>query len=84
MYLVLQITLSEVSFIYSYMTAVWDLLKKKISSKINVLRPDEEFLFKFKDTNIPNYSEDHILNNVRIRNPSLRITAQSFVKVAKQ
>lgn len=43
---------------------VWDLLKKKISSKINVLRPDEEFLFKFKDQPIPNYSEDHILNNV--------------------
>jgi len=43
---------------------VWDLLKKKISSKINVQRPDEEFLFKFKDQPIPNYAEDHILNNV--------------------
>lgn len=53
------ITLTLNSFII-----VWDLLKKKISSKINVLRPDEEFLFKFKDQPVPNYSEDHILNNV--------------------
>ena len=43
---------------------VWDLLKKKISSQINVERPNEDFLFKFKDTVITNYAEDHILNNV--------------------
>lgn len=45
---------------------VWDLLKKKISSKINVERPNEDFLFKFKDTVLPNYAEEHILNNVKI------------------
>ena len=55
---------------------VWDLLKKKISSKINVLRPDEEFLFKFKDQPIPNYSEDHILNNV-----SLDKCINNFIKM---
>lgn len=45
---------------------VWDLLKKKISSKINVERPNEDFLFKFKDTALTNYAEDHILNQVLI------------------
>ena len=45
----------------------WHLVKKKISSKINVQRPDEEFLLKYKDIHTPvvNYSEDHILNSVR-------------------
>lgn len=44
----------------------WHLVKKKISSKINVQRPDEEFLLKFKDSHDPmvNYAEDHILNTV--------------------
>lgn len=52
----------------AFILIVWDLLKKKISSKINVQRPDEEFLLKFKDTHepLPNYAEDHILNNVPI------------------
>jgi WD40 repeat protein len=42
----------------------WHLVKKKISSKINVQRPDEEFLLKYKDSHEPvtNYAEDHILN----------------------
>jgi len=44
----------------------WDLLKKKISSKLQVSRPDDELLFKFKEKNgvePVNYAEDHILNN---------------------
>lgn len=52
------------------MILVWDLLKKKISSKINVERPNEDFLFKFKDqVTITNFAEEHILNNVKL--PSL-------------
>jgi hypothetical protein len=62
----LEVNTKEIIELNSYI--VWDLLKKKISSKINVLRPDEEFLFKFKDQPIPNYSEDHILNNVMHHN----------------
>jgi F-box and WD-40 domain protein 1/11/F-box/WD-40 domain protein 7 len=44
----------------------WDLLKKKISSKLQVNRPEEDRLFKFKEKNQVepvNYAEDHILNN---------------------
>ena len=62
-----QITKSEVSIIqvsYKYSYVDWHLVKKKISSKINVERPGEEFLLKYKDSHEPvvNYAEDHILN----------------------
>ena len=42
----------------------WHLVKKKISSKINVQRPDEEFLLRYRDSHeaLVNFSEDHVLN----------------------
>jgi hypothetical protein len=62
-----EIMRSEVGFISVTNLIDWHLVKKKISSKINVQRPDEEFLLKYKDIHTPvvNYSEDHILNSVR-------------------
>jgi len=62
-----QIMRSEVGFRSITKLIDWHLVKKKISSKINVQRPDEEFLLKYKDIHTPvvNYSEDHILNSVR-------------------
>jgi len=46
----------------------WHLVKKKISTRINVNRPDEEFILKYKDQHTPlvNFSEEHILNTVRL------------------
>ena len=60
----------------------WHLVKKKISSKINVQRPDEEFLLKYKDSHEPvtNYAEDHILNTVI--QFFLILLAESYSKVA--
>ena len=57
---------SEVRRIVKLSILDWHLVKKKISSKINVQRPDDEFLLRYKDQHIPlvNYSEDHILNTV--------------------
>lgn len=54
----------------------WHLVKKKISSKINVQRPDEEFLLRYKDQQTPlvNFAEDHILNTVL--NPSIIFYSQ--------
>lgn len=42
------------------------MVKKKISSKINVQRPGEEILLKYHDQHEPvvNFAEDHILNTV--------------------
>ena len=46
----------------------WDLLKKKISSKLEVSRPEEELLFKYKEKHgvqPVNYAEDHTLNSTK-------------------
>jgi|LauGreDrversion4_2_1035121.scaffolds.fasta_scaffold644898_2 hypothetical protein len=45
----------------------WHLVKKKISNRLDVERPDEEILLRYRENShepLPNYSEDHILNNV--------------------
>jgi hypothetical protein len=42
----------------------WDLLKKKISLKMTVLRPTDEALYKLNVEKGTNHSENHILNNV--------------------
>jgi len=51
-------------YIHGYLD--WHLVKKKISHKINVKRPDEELLLKYRDSHEPlvNFSEDHVLNTV--------------------
>lgn len=44
-------------------------MKKKISNRIDVERPDEEILLRYRDNShepLPNYAEDHILNNVSV------------------
>ena len=57
--------LSEVISSFSFL--VWDLLKKRISNKINVVRPDDKKLEEYQGTSTKpiNYAPDHILNNVR-------------------
>jgi hypothetical protein len=45
---------------------VWDLLKKKIASKIFVVRPSDDVLLKASDEKLTNFAEDHILNTVRL------------------
>jgi len=50
----------------------WHLVKKKISNRINVERPDEEILIRYRDIThdpLPNYADDHILNTVSSINP---------------
>ncbi len=43
------------------------MVKKKISTKINVIRPDEAFLLKYKDSHeaLVNFSEEHVLNTAK-------------------
>jgi hypothetical protein len=46
----------------------WHLVKKKISNRIDVERPDEDILLRYRENShepLPNYAEDHILNTVR-------------------
>jgi WD40 repeat protein len=43
----------------------WHLVKKKISNRIDVERPDEDILLRYRENShepLPNYAEDHILN----------------------
>jgi hypothetical protein len=45
----------------------WHLVKKKISNRIDVERPDEDILLRYRENShepLPNYAEDHILNTV--------------------
>lgn len=45
----------------------WHLVKKKISNRIDVERPEEDILLRYRANAhepLPNYAEDHILNNV--------------------
>jgi hypothetical protein len=42
-------------------------VKKKISNRLDVERPDEEILLRYRENShepLTNFSEDHILNNV--------------------
>ena len=46
----------------------WHLVKKKISNRIDVERPEEDILLRYRENShepLPNYAEDHILNTVR-------------------
>lgn len=58
----------EVSFLiiayHFYFSLVWNLEESKLKGKLQVERPTEDALFKFKQLigDLPNYSEDHILN----------------------
>jgi len=56
----------EVRIVVSQASLDWHLVKKKISHKINVQRPDESVLLKYRDSHEPltNYAEDHVLNTV--------------------
>ena len=45
----------------------WHLVKKKISNRIDVERPEEDILLRYRENShepLPNYAEDHILNTV--------------------
>jgi hypothetical protein len=46
-------------------------VKKKISNRIDVERPDEDILLRYRENShepLPNYAEDHILNTVSFIN----------------
>jgi len=61
-----QITLLEVStsFHNNIVFLVWDLKQQKLTKKIDVTRPQENELFKYRDNNIEivNYAPEHVLN----------------------
>lgn len=41
---------------------IWDLENQKNLSRLFVNRPDEDFLLKYTQDEVPNYAEDHVLN----------------------
>lgn len=41
---------------------IWDLKNQRNLSRLFVNRPEEEFLLKYAIDELPNYSEDHVLN----------------------
>jgi WD40 repeat protein len=41
---------------------IWDLENQKTVNKVGVNRPSEEILLKYTADDLPNYSEDHVLN----------------------
>lgn len=58
-------------------------MKKKISNRIDVERPEEDILLRYRENAhepLTNYAEDHILNTVRNFPLKLLEIAQSFGK----
>lgn len=44
---------------------IWDIENQKNLNRLFVNRPDEEFLLKYTADDLPNYSEEHVLNTAK-------------------
>ncbi len=63
--LIMKSEVNPKSFIFHIIE--WHLVKKKISNRIDVERPEEDILLRYRENShepLPNYAEDHILNTV--------------------